>query len=56
MDNINKCQSRKIQFNYGNRGFFCPTCLHGVENKSHDCKNCGQKLVEAYEFAKKSDE
>jgi hypothetical protein len=53
MSDVNKAIPRKIRFDYYARGFFCPTCLHGVENKSHRCNNCAQELIEAYEFDEK---
>lgn len=42
----------KIEFNYYARGFYCPTCHTGVENKDQKCKFCGQQLLNAYEFNK----
>lgn len=36
----------EIQFNYLARGFYCPTCRTGVENKNHKCPHCGQQLLE----------
>lgn len=38
----------KIEFSYCDRGFYCPSCLHGVANKNHRCKHCGQKLLDMF--------
>ena len=40
----------KIAFDYYSRGFYCPICLVGVENKNQECPFCGQKLLDAYGF------
>lgn len=40
----------KIEFNYRARGFYCPTCLASVENKSQKCTYCGQQLLNVYGF------
>jgi hypothetical protein len=42
--------SVKIEFNYHARGFYCPVCLTGVENKEQECPFCGQKWMNAYAF------
>ena len=49
----NKENPIKIEFNYHARGFYCPTCLTGVENKNRKCPFCGQQLLDAYEFNSK---
>lgn len=58
MIEINKSDSRKVRFGYGDRGFFCPTCLCAVPNASGKCEHCEQVLIAASEFndAKKADE
>lgn len=50
---IDKDKPIKIKFNYHARGFYCPTCSTGVENKDQKCKFCGQQLLDAYDFNKK---
>ena len=40
----------RIAFNYHARGFYCPMCRTGVENKEQECPFCSQKLLNAYEF------
>lgn len=47
---VDKEKPIKIEFNYRARGFYCPTCSTGVENKSQKCKYCGQQLLNAYGF------
>lgn len=47
-----KEKSIKIKFNYHARGFYCPTCNTGVENKNQKCPYCGQQLLDAYGFSK----
>ena len=47
---IDKEKPIKIEFNYHARGFYCPTCSTGVENKDQKCPFCGQKLLDAYGF------
>ena len=49
----NKEKPIKIAFNYLSRGFYCPTCLTGVENKNQKCQFCGQQLLDAYGFNSK---
>lgn len=49
----NKEKPIKIEFNYHARGFYCPTCLTGVENKNQKCPFCGQQLLDAYGFNNK---
>ena len=49
---VDKEKPIKIEFNYQARGFYCPTCLTGVENKDQKCKCCGQQLLDAYGFNK----
>jgi hypothetical protein len=44
---------RKIEFSTIVRGFYCPTCHYGVSCEMQRCKNCGQMLVEPYEFNEK---
>ena len=50
---LNKEKPIKIEFNHYTRGFYCPTCLTGVENKDQKCKFCGQQLLDIYEFNNK---
>jgi len=45
-----KSHPLKIQFNYCARGFYCPSCLTGVENKNQKCPYCEQNLIDAYEL------
>jgi rRNA maturation endonuclease Nob1 len=49
---IDKEKPIKIEFNYHARGFNCPTCSTGVENKTQKCPFCGQQLLDAYGFDK----
>ena len=42
----------KIEFNYHPRGFYCPACNTGVENKNQKCPYCGQQLLDAHGFSK----
>ncbi len=49
----NKTEAIKIEFNYHARGFYCPTCNTGVENKNQKCPFCGQQLLDAYGFNNK---
>lgn len=49
----NKTKPIKIEFNYHARGFYCPTCSTGVENKDQKCPFCGQQLLDAYGFNNK---
>ena len=50
---IDKEKPIKIEFNYHARGFYCPTCRTGVENKNQKCPFCGQQLLDAYGFEKR---
>ena len=50
---LNKEKPIKIMFNYQARGFYCPICLTGVENKNQKCPFCGQQLLDAYDFNNK---
>lgn len=43
----------KIEFNCHARGFYCPNCSTGVENKDQKCSFCGQELLDAYGFNNK---
>ncbi len=43
----------KIAWNEYARGFYCPACLVGVENRTHQCKYCGQLLLNRYEREEK---
>ena len=45
---VDKEKPIKIKFDYYARGFRCPTCSTGVENKTQKCKYCGQQLLDAY--------
>lgn len=49
---IDKDKPIKIAWNEYARGFYCPTCLTGVENKTHKCKYCGQQLLDRYKVLK----
>ena len=51
---VDKENPIKIEFNYHARGFCCPTCSTGVENKDQTCKFCGQTLLNAYNFNKEN--
>lgn len=46
----NKTIVIKIEFNYHTRGFYCPICSIGVENKVQKCPFCGQQLLDVYGF------
>ena len=48
MYKIDKEKPVKIEFNYYARGFYCPTCSTGVENKTQRCRFCGQQLLDSY--------
>ena len=43
----------KIAWNECARGFYCPCCFSGVENKDQKCPYCGQQLLDRYGFDKK---
>lgn len=51
---VDKEKPIRIEFNYHARGFYCPTCSTGVENKNQTCKFCGQQLLNAYDFTKEN--
>ena len=51
--NYKETPAKKIEFNYSARGFYCPTCKIGVENRAQECPFCGQSLLNAYNFKEK---
>ena len=49
---IDKEKPINIEFNYHARGFYCPTCVTGLECKDQKCPFCVQQLLDPYKVSR----